>query len=162
MMPSLGLAELNCEVKMRARRISSEMSSTRYLVRDSLSPKKLYFHAELIEPSRTLNVVGMRTRRPDGTYSTVLRGEDEWRAMMVHFSGRVDRIRGFFFDDPNGNENLRQLNAAIREKGLGLDEAVFSTPMGRWADDSDFHHVKIGTRRGSPGFYSEVEVYFYP
>jgi hypothetical protein len=80
-----------------------------YSARDPANPR---FQAFATLDNEELSLV-IRTKLPNGQRSTVLRGAEQFKKILVHFAGRFKGIRGSWsFDD-----NLADFNRAILAGG---------------------------------------------
>jgi hypothetical protein len=123
----------------------------RYSVTDPANPRFQAF-ATLEDDEVTLLI---RTKLPTGQRSTVLRGADQFRKILVHFAGRFKSIRGSWSYD----DNLATFNRAVLA-GLSQEEAALKTWTGQQAAAAGYTRAVIRSVEGQPGNYTKVVASF--
>jgi hypothetical protein len=122
-----------------------------YSARDPANPR---FQAFATLDNDELSLV-IRTKLPNGERSTVLRGAEQFKKILVHFAGRFKGIRGSWsFDD-----NLAAFNRAVLA-GEPHEEAALKTWTGQQAAAAGYGRVVIRSLEGQPGSYEKVVASF--
>ena len=101
-----------------------------------------------------LNIT-LRTRLEDGTRSSALRGAEQFQAIIQHFAGRCQGIRGSW----TYGDHLEAFNHATAA-GMLPEEAALTTWTGKQAAQADYTRVIILLLSGLPGEYTAVKVNF--
>ena len=123
-----------------------------YAVVDSTNPS---FHAVASLEDGDELVIALRTRRPDGTRSAVLRGREQFENILQHFDGQFSGIRGSW----TYGDNLAEVNRLTAD-GLSIEEAARRSWTGQRAADAGYTRVVVRELEGGPGAYSEIQVFF--
>jgi hypothetical protein len=97
----------------------------------------------------------IRTELESGERSTVLRGPDQLRKILAHFSPRYQSLRVCW----SHGDNLKDFNRAIAA-GVTHEEAVLRTWTGQQLALSGYSNVAIRTLEGSPSRYTKVVACF--
>lgn len=132
-------------------RVITNVASDSYHAVDSTNPR-FSAHGTLYEGELEMTI---RTKLEDGTRSAVLRGAEQYRAILDHFGDRVQTIK----DSYSYGDNLVQINE-MTEAGTKLEEAVTRTFAGRMAAEKGFGVAKVTGLRSARGVYESVKVIF--
>ena len=143
-------------------------TSSEYRVVDTAAPKFLGVYAGIDENFNgdRILIISIRTKLPDGSHSTVLRGKEQYCQILEYFEGKFDFIKASWYFD---SDNLLQFNYATmsrKEGGLGLEKeaAVWHTWSGKRAREAGFAKIVSDSfiAEGTPGKYEFVEFLFAP
>ncbi len=92
-----------------------------------------------------------------GQRSTVLRGSEQFQAILRHFGGKVRGIKGEWTYETN----LMKFNE-LTAGGKSAREAALGTWTGEQAAANGYRNVVVRTLEGKPGSYTKVDVLFVP
>jgi hypothetical protein len=92
----------------------------------------------------------------DGQRSKVMRGATEFRAILDHFEGKFDGIRGAW----SYGDNLAEFNKLTAAR-KSLEEAALGTWTGEQAIAAGYAKVTVRSVIGTPGAYTKVDVLFH-
>ena len=108
-------------------------------------------------------LITLRTREVDDNgkvtaQSTVVKGAEQFRAILDHFKGRFDSVRGSW----SYGDNLDEFNKNKVEKRMDDEKAALETWTGRRAREAGFTRAKvIKLTPGTGPPYDTVGVVFY-
>jgi hypothetical protein len=137
-----------------ADKIVNHTSPDRYLVMDRTNPR-LKAEAHLIGDGELS--LSFRTILEGGQRSEVLRGEEQFERVMLHFAGKVKSIQGSW----HFGTNLAKFNEATGA-GRAAEKAALETWTGEQAAAHGYSKVTVVDLEGRPGAYSRVVVRFSP
>jgi hypothetical protein len=137
-----------------ADRVLNHSTPDRYLVMDPANPR-LKAEAHL-EGDGELSL-SFRTVLENGQRSEVLRGEEQFERVMLHFGGQVKSIRGSW----SYGSNLAAFNKATGA-GRAAEKAALETWTGEQAVAQGYAKVQVVSLEGQPGAYTKVVVRFLP
>jgi hypothetical protein len=92
-----------------------------------------------------------------GQRSAVLRGSEQFQAILRHFGGKVKGIRGEWTYETN----LMKFNE-LTAGGKSAKAAALETWTGEQAAANGYRNVIVRTLEGTPGSYTKVDVLFVP
>jgi hypothetical protein len=92
-----------------------------------------------------------------GQRSAVLRGSEQFQAILKHFSGKVRGIKGEWTYETN-LAKFNELTAGRKS----AQEAALGTWTGEQAAANGYGRVIVRTLEGTPGNYTKVDVLFVP
>ncbi|MGH2562045.1 MAG: hypothetical protein ACRDJH_23550 [Thermomicrobiales bacterium] len=92
-----------------------------------------------------------------GEQSSLLRGSEQFQAMLKHFGGRVKGIRGAW----SYEDNLAKFNA-LTAAGKSAKAAALGTWTGEQDIAAGFAKVTVRKLEGTVGSYTKVDVLFHP
>jgi hypothetical protein len=142
------------DTRSYADRILDHSTPDRYLVMDPANPR-LKAEAHL-EGDGELSL-SFRTILEGGERSELLRGEEQFERVMMHFGGKVKSIRGSW----SYGTNLAKFNEATGA-GRSAEKAAFETWTGQQSAAQGYTKVAVVSLEGKPGAYTKVVVRFLP
>lgn len=147
-------ADIAGDTRSYADRILNHSTPDRYLVMDPANPR-LKAEAHL-EGDGELSL-SFRTILEGGERSALLRGEEQFERVMLHFAGKVKSIRGSW----SYGTNLAKFNEATGA-GRAAEKAALETWTGEQAVAQGYGKVAVVSLEGKPGAYTKVVVRFLP
>ena len=147
-------ADVAGDTRSYADRILNHSTPDRYLVMDPANPR-LKAEAHL-EGDGELSL-SFRTILEGGERSELLRGEEQFARVMMHFGSKVKSIRGSW----SYGTNLAKFNEATGA-GRSAEKAALETWTGEQSAAHGYSKVAVLSLEGKPGAYTTVVVRFLP
>ncbi|MBF6169736.1 hypothetical protein IU486_34220 [Streptomyces gardneri] len=135
-----------------SRLVDRSVPGERYFIQDTASPR---LYAEGTVGRNGELQLALRTQLEDGQRSTLLRGAEQFQAILRFFEGKFASINGSW----QYGSNLARFNE-LTASGVSPEVAAARTWTGRQADKAGFRTVKILDSQGDPGKYTTVKVQF--
>lgn len=136
------------------RLIDRSVPGEQYLVEDTAHRRFIAMgqvgrHGELL--------ISIRNQLETGQRSTLLKGSEQFRAILGFFEGKFTSIHGNW----QFGTNLARFNE-LTAQGLSPEVAAARTWTGQQAADAGFRSVRILHSQGEPGKYTSVKVEYTP
>ncbi|WP_221937969.1 hypothetical protein [Nocardia otitidiscaviarum] len=132
--------------------IDRSIPGQRYYKQDPTSPR-LYSEGT-VGPGGELYMT-IRTQLENGQRSELLKGAEQFRAIMKFFEGEFTSILGNW----QWGSNLARFNE-LTARGLSSEVAAAQTWTGKQAASAGYRAVRLLNAQGDPGAYTTVEVEF--
>lgn len=134
------------------RLIDRSVPGERYFVQDTAHPR---FYAEGNVSWRGELSISLRKQLEDGQRSTLLRGAEQFQAILKFFEGKFTSIKGNW----QYGSNLARFNE-LTAQGASPEAAAARTWTGEQAAKAGFRTARILNSQGDPGRYTSVEAVF--
>ncbi|MFE9328634.1 hypothetical protein ACIHDR_47650 [Nocardia sp. NPDC052278] len=134
------------------RLIDRSIPGQRYYKQDTESPR-LYSEGT-VGPNGELYLT-LRTQLENGQRSTLLRGAEQFQAILKYFEGDFTSILGNW----QWGSNLARFNE-LTAQGFSPEAAAAKTWTGKQAANAGFRTIRVLNSQGDPGKYTTVQVEF--